>query len=219
MIHQGITTLPWAFAARDAIRARNGEDSHIYERTERVVELTQWIEKIEIVFRISNCSVENQIKFSTCTLLGNALTWWNFQVRTVGNDVAYAMTWTKLKKKMTDKYCLRTKIEKLESACRFESERVPIDMVQPTRLLKSTEEQKKARMINQQQQQHKQRGEHRQGCTLQDWSPANTNASNNQKGTGADQKPTCYESRGMVYALGGGETDQDPNSIEDEIET
>ncbi|GKE39264.1 putative reverse transcriptase domain-containing protein, partial [Tanacetum coccineum] len=44
----------------------------------------------------------------------NALTWWNSHVRTVGNDIAYAMTWTELKKKMTDKYCPRTKIKKLE---------------------------------------------------------------------------------------------------------
>ncbi|GJR77176.1 reverse transcriptase domain-containing protein [Tanacetum coccineum] len=48
-----------------------------FKGTEGVVDMTQWIEKMEIVFRISNCSVENQIKFSTCTLLGNALTWWN----------------------------------------------------------------------------------------------------------------------------------------------
>ncbi|GKC78629.1 hypothetical protein Tco_1129403, partial [Tanacetum coccineum] len=34
-----------------------------------------------------------QVNFSTCTLLGNALTWWNSYFRTVGNDVAYAMTW------------------------------------------------------------------------------------------------------------------------------
>ncbi|GJV75537.1 putative reverse transcriptase domain-containing protein [Tanacetum coccineum] len=74
-----------------------------FKGTEGVVELTQWIEKIEIVFRISNCSMENQIKFSTCTLLRNTLTWWNSHVRTVGNDIAYAMTWTELKKKMTDK--------------------------------------------------------------------------------------------------------------------
>ncbi|GKC65236.1 reverse transcriptase domain-containing protein, partial [Tanacetum coccineum] len=33
---------------------------------------------------------------------------------TVGNDIAYAMTWTKLKKKMTDKYCPRTEIKKLK---------------------------------------------------------------------------------------------------------
>ncbi|GJW44065.1 reverse transcriptase domain-containing protein [Tanacetum coccineum] len=69
---------------------------------------------MKTVFLISNCSVENQIKFSTCTLLGNALTWWNSHVRTVGNDIAYAMTWTELKKKITDKYCPRTKIKKLE---------------------------------------------------------------------------------------------------------
>ncbi|GJS01920.1 reverse transcriptase domain-containing protein [Tanacetum coccineum] len=44
----------------------------------------------------------------------NALTWWNSHIRTVGNDIAYAMTWTELKKKMTDKYCPRTEIKKLE---------------------------------------------------------------------------------------------------------
>ncbi|GJV98639.1 putative reverse transcriptase domain-containing protein [Tanacetum coccineum] len=85
-----------------------------FKGTERVVELTQWIEKMEIVFRISNYSVENQIKLSTCTLLGNALTWWNSHVRTVGNDIAYEMTWTELKKKITDKYCPRTEIKKLK---------------------------------------------------------------------------------------------------------
>ncbi|GJS11157.1 putative reverse transcriptase domain-containing protein [Tanacetum coccineum] len=69
---------------------------------------------METVFSISNCSVENPIKFSTCTLLGSALTWWNSHVRTVGHDVAYAMTWADLKKKMTDKYCPRGEIKKLE---------------------------------------------------------------------------------------------------------
>ncbi|GKC68960.1 reverse transcriptase domain-containing protein [Tanacetum coccineum] len=34
--------------------------------------------------------------------------------KTVGNDIAYAMTWTELKKKITDKYCPRTGIKKLE---------------------------------------------------------------------------------------------------------
>nr|GEX81677.1 hypothetical protein [Tanacetum cinerariifolium] len=33
---------------------------------------------------------------------------------TVGHDVAYAMTWTNLKKMMTDKYCPRGEIKKLE---------------------------------------------------------------------------------------------------------
>ncbi|GJT04525.1 putative reverse transcriptase domain-containing protein [Tanacetum coccineum] len=136
MIDQGVTAV---LAARDA--NTNGVDSHNsgtgarrneratrectypdfmkcqplnFKGTEGVVELTQWIKKMETVFRISNYFVENQIKFSTCTLLGNALTWWNSHVRTVGNDIAYAMTWTKLKKKITDKYCPRTEIKKLK---------------------------------------------------------------------------------------------------------
>ncbi|GJS22834.1 reverse transcriptase domain-containing protein [Tanacetum coccineum] len=69
---------------------------------------------MEIVFHISNCTVENQIKFATCTLLESALMWWNSHVRTVGHDVAYAMTWTSLKKMMTDRYCPRGEIKKLE---------------------------------------------------------------------------------------------------------
>nr|GEW71117.1 reverse transcriptase domain-containing protein [Tanacetum cinerariifolium] len=69
---------------------------------------------METVFRISNCTMENQIKFTTCTLLGSALTWWNSYVRTVGHDFAYVMTWTNLKKMMTDEYCPRGEIKKLE---------------------------------------------------------------------------------------------------------
>ncbi|GKC39281.1 reverse transcriptase domain-containing protein [Tanacetum coccineum] len=137
MINQGVTA---ALAARDADRNTNGDDNHTsgtgvrrtelvarectyqdfmkcqplyFKGTEGVVELTQWFERIETVFRISHCSIENQIKFSTCTLLAGALTWWNSHVRIVGHDTAYVMTWTKLKKKMTDKYCPRNEMKKL----------------------------------------------------------------------------------------------------------
>ncbi|GKA36341.1 putative reverse transcriptase domain-containing protein [Tanacetum coccineum] len=137
MIDQGVTVV---LAARDV--TRNGDDSHTsgtgvrrnervvrectyqdfmkcqplyFKGTEGVVELTQWFERMETVFSVSNCSVENQIKFFTCTLLAGALTWWNSHVMTVGHDVAYAMTWTDLKKKMTDKYCPRNKMKKLEA--------------------------------------------------------------------------------------------------------
>ncbi|GKD79253.1 hypothetical protein Tco_1341874 [Tanacetum coccineum] len=72
--------------------------------TERVVVLSQWFEKMESVFHISNCAVENQVKFATCTFLGNALTWWNSHMKTVTQDVAYAMDWKALKKVMTVKY-------------------------------------------------------------------------------------------------------------------
>ncbi|GJT19094.1 reverse transcriptase domain-containing protein [Tanacetum coccineum] len=245
------------------------------------------------MFCISNCSVENQIKFSTCTLLGNALTWWNSHVRTVGNGIAYAMTWIELKKKMTDKYYLRTEIKKLEVELwdlkvkgtnmirynqRFqelallyvrmfpeESNKIERyvfglpDMIhrsvvasKPKTMQEATEiatelmdkrirtfverqtENKRKQYDNQQQQQQNKRqntdraytagigekkpyGGSKPLCAKCNYhhdgpcapkchkcnrvshlardcrSPANTNASNNQKGTMAGQKPTCYE--------------------------
>ncbi|GKC25509.1 putative reverse transcriptase domain-containing protein [Tanacetum coccineum] len=84
-----------------------------FKGTEGVVGLTRWIEKIESVFNISGCAIENQVKFATCTLLGAALTWWNSQIRTLGPD-AYSMTWEVLKKKMTDKYYPQGVVKKLE---------------------------------------------------------------------------------------------------------
>ncbi|GJZ84784.1 putative reverse transcriptase domain-containing protein [Tanacetum coccineum] len=78
-----------------------------FKGTEGVVVLSQWFEKMESVFYISNCAMENQVKFATCTFFVNALTWWNSHMKTVTQDVAYAMDWKALKKMMTVKYCLR----------------------------------------------------------------------------------------------------------------
>ncbi|GJR63412.1 putative reverse transcriptase domain-containing protein [Tanacetum coccineum] len=52
--------------------------------------------------------------YSSYDRSGAALTWWNGHVRTLGHDVAYAMTWGTLKKKLKDKYCLKGEIKKLE---------------------------------------------------------------------------------------------------------
>ncbi|GJS80287.1 hypothetical protein Tco_0730168 [Tanacetum coccineum] len=74
-----------------------------FKGTEGVVGLTQWFERMETVFYISNYAVENQLKFATCTILGAALPWWNSYVKTVGHDVAYGMPWKTLMKMMTVK--------------------------------------------------------------------------------------------------------------------
>nr|GEY06734.1 hypothetical protein [Tanacetum cinerariifolium] len=76
-----------------------------FKGTEGVVGLSQWLKKMESVFHINGCAIDNQVKFATCTLLGATLTWWNGYVRTLGHDAAYALIWGTLKKKMTDKYC------------------------------------------------------------------------------------------------------------------
>nr|GFC97998.1 reverse transcriptase domain-containing protein [Tanacetum cinerariifolium] len=123
MINEGVNA---ALAARDA--TRNGDDSHTsgtsefikckpleFKGTEGVIELTRWFEKMESVFSISNCTASNQVKFATCTLQGDALTWWNFYVKTTTTEEAYAMIWATLKKKMTGKYCPRGEIKKIET--------------------------------------------------------------------------------------------------------
>ncbi|GKB65872.1 hypothetical protein Tco_0927284 [Tanacetum coccineum] len=90
MIDQGVTA---ALAARDA--NRNGDDSHTSgtggRRTERVVRECTYQDFMKckpLYFK----GIEGVIKFSTCTLLAGALTWWNSHVLTVNHDVAYAMT-------------------------------------------------------------------------------------------------------------------------------
>ncbi|GJV20516.1 hypothetical protein Tco_1369536, partial [Tanacetum coccineum] len=89
LIDQGVAD---ALAARDADRSMNGDDNHnsgtgvrrqaplacectypdfmkckplYFKGIEGVIELTHWFERMETVIRISNCTMENQIKFAT----------------------------------------------------------------------------------------------------------------------------------------------------------
>ncbi|GKB19723.1 reverse transcriptase domain-containing protein, partial [Tanacetum coccineum] len=86
-----------------------------FKGTEGVVGLIRWFEKMETVFYISNCPEKYQVKYATCTLLNSALTWWNSHKRTIGTDVAFAMSWRELMKLMTEVYCPRNEIQKIES--------------------------------------------------------------------------------------------------------
>ncbi|GJT11100.1 putative reverse transcriptase domain-containing protein [Tanacetum coccineum] len=88
---------------------------HNFSGTEGVVGLTRWFEKMETVFNISNCPSKYQVKYATCTLQDSALTWWNSHKRTVGVEAAYAMNWIELMKLMTEVYCPRNEIQKMEN--------------------------------------------------------------------------------------------------------
>ncbi|GKD42958.1 reverse transcriptase domain-containing protein [Tanacetum coccineum] len=88
---------------------------HNFSRTEVVVGLTRWFEKMETVFNISNCPSKYQMKYATCTLQDSALTWWNTHKRTIGVDAAYAMKWAGLIRLMTEVYCPRNKIQKTKT--------------------------------------------------------------------------------------------------------
>ncbi|GJX36587.1 putative reverse transcriptase domain-containing protein [Tanacetum coccineum] len=109
LIDQGVAA---AMAEAEASMVRNGYNSN---GTEGVVGLTRWFEKMESVFSISNCTASCQVKFATCTLQDDALTWWNAHVKTTTLEAAHAMPCATLKKMMADKYCPRGEIKKIET--------------------------------------------------------------------------------------------------------
>ncbi|GJT83854.1 hypothetical protein Tco_1058196 [Tanacetum coccineum] len=86
-----------------------------FKGIERVVGLIRWFEKIETGFHISNCPEKSQVKYATCTLLNSALTWWNSHKRTIGTEAAFAQVMRELTKLMTEVYCTRNEIQKMES--------------------------------------------------------------------------------------------------------
>nr|GFC51520.1 reverse transcriptase domain-containing protein [Tanacetum cinerariifolium] len=150
-----------------------------FKGTKGVVGLTKWFERMETVFNISSCAVENQVKFATCTLHGVALTLWKSHVKTVGQDAAHGMSWYTIIKMMT------TKVGHLARDCRS---------------LAATNNQRNLTCYEYENQ-----GHYRSDCL----ELKNQNHGNQAGGTRA---------RRMVYALGGGEINQDLNNMEDDID-
>ncbi|GJT26376.1 putative reverse transcriptase domain-containing protein [Tanacetum coccineum] len=139
-----------------------------------------------------------------------ALTWWNSYVITVSHDVAYVMTWADLRKKMTDKYCLRNEMKKLEAKLwnlkvkgtdvigynqrflelallcvrMFPEESDKIERLRTKRKLKYTSE-------NNQNQQNRTRAE--MAGLILGMECGKFQQCYNSRGHGSGQKPTCFE--------------------------
>nr|GEU66789.1 hypothetical protein [Tanacetum cinerariifolium] len=201
-----------------------------FKGTEGVVGLTQWFKKIEFVFHISNYTVAFQIKFATCTLLGNALMWLNSYVKTVGRDAAYEMSWKALKKMMTDKVGTDGSVMASKPKTMQDAIEIANDLMDQ-KIRTFAENKRKLYNDNQVQQQspkmqnvarvysvessekkeydgtlplcNKCKFHHNGPCTLKI-----QNHGNQAGGT---------EARRMLYALRGGETDQDLDNMEDGI--
>ncbi|GJS25847.1 hypothetical protein Tco_0486467 [Tanacetum coccineum] len=47
----------------------------------------------------------------------SALTWWNSHKRIIGTEAAFSMSWKELMKLMTEVYCPRNEIQKMELNC------------------------------------------------------------------------------------------------------
>ncbi|GJX13096.1 putative reverse transcriptase domain-containing protein [Tanacetum coccineum] len=68
----------------------------------------------ESVFSRSNCAEENRVTFATGTLTDDALSWWNAYAQPIGIEQANRITWTELKRLLTNKYCPQTEVKKME---------------------------------------------------------------------------------------------------------
>ncbi|GJX43133.1 reverse transcriptase domain-containing protein [Tanacetum coccineum] len=85
-----------------------------FNGTKGAVNLIRWFERTELVFSRSKCAEEDRVTFSTGTLTNDALSWWNSYTQLIGIYQANQITWTEFKRLLTDKYCPRTEVKKME---------------------------------------------------------------------------------------------------------
>nr|GEV51582.1 reverse transcriptase domain-containing protein [Tanacetum cinerariifolium] len=85
-----------------------------FNGTEGAVGLIRWFERTESVFSRSNCAEENRVTFATGTLTDDALSWWIAYAQPIGIEQANMITWTELKRLLTNKYCPQTEVKKME---------------------------------------------------------------------------------------------------------
>ncbi|GKF54852.1 hypothetical protein Tco_0165192, partial [Tanacetum coccineum] len=68
------------------------------------VGLIRWFEQTESVFSCSKCAEENKVTFATGTLTDDALSWWNAYAQPIRIEQANKITWTNLKRLLTNKF-------------------------------------------------------------------------------------------------------------------
>nr|GFA20292.1 reverse transcriptase [Tanacetum cinerariifolium] len=184
LIDQGVVD---ALEARDADRSRNGKDNH---------DSGTGVRREALLAR--ECTYPDFIKCKPLYFKGT-------KGVTVGHDVAYAMTWTNLKKKMTDKYCPRGEIKKLEELALMCAMMFPKESDKIERAYTAGSGEKKpyegSKPLCSKCNYHhdgpcapKCHKCNRVGYLAYDCrSLTNANVVNNQRGTGAGQKATCFE--------------------------
>nr|GEU73704.1 reverse transcriptase domain-containing protein [Tanacetum cinerariifolium] len=85
-----------------------------FNGAEGAVGLIRWFERTGSVFSRSNCAEENRVTFATGTLTDDALSWWNAYAQPIKIEQANRITWTKLKRLLTNKFYPRTEVKKME---------------------------------------------------------------------------------------------------------
>ncbi|GJV13090.1 putative reverse transcriptase domain-containing protein [Tanacetum coccineum] len=61
-----------------------------------------------------DCQEKDKVKFASATLQGRALTWWNGRTASMGIDAANGTPWAEVRKWMTEEFCPRSVLQRLE---------------------------------------------------------------------------------------------------------
>nr|GEU60316.1 reverse transcriptase domain-containing protein [Tanacetum cinerariifolium] len=85
-----------------------------FNGTDEAIGLIRWFERTELVFSHSKYAEEDKVTFATSTLTDDALSWWNAYAQPIGIKQANKITWTKLKRILTNKYYPQTELKKIE---------------------------------------------------------------------------------------------------------
>nr|GEY53211.1 reverse transcriptase domain-containing protein [Tanacetum cinerariifolium] len=88
--------------------------SFYFNGTKGATGLIYWFERTKSVFSCSNCTKECKVKFATSTLTEDALSWWNSYAKPIRIEKSNKIAWTELKRLLTNKYCPRTEVKKME---------------------------------------------------------------------------------------------------------
>nr|GEY60334.1 reverse transcriptase domain-containing protein [Tanacetum cinerariifolium] len=84
------------------------------DNTNRNPEPRETLTRTESVFSRSNCTEDCKVKFSTGTLTEDAFSWWDSYAKPIGIEQADKIAWSELKRLLTNKYCPRIEVKKME---------------------------------------------------------------------------------------------------------
>ncbi|GJU57466.1 reverse transcriptase domain-containing protein [Tanacetum coccineum] len=86
-----------------------------YDGKGGTIAYTRWIEKMESVQDMSGCGDNQKVKYTSGSFISKALTWWNSQVQTRGQEAAVGMTWEDIKALTREELCPNNEMQKLET--------------------------------------------------------------------------------------------------------
>nr|GEU39235.1 putative reverse transcriptase domain-containing protein [Tanacetum cinerariifolium] len=195
-----------------------------FKGTKGAVRLARWFKKMESIFRMSNYAIECQVKYVTYTLLDGALTWWNSPVKIVGIDAANDISWKDLMKMMikvihnvSNSWLYYSKM------VHDEEEKIESLIDQKVRVFAARQAENKRRLENNPRDNHVQQPPYKRQNMVRVYTARPGEKREKQghynsnflklKNQNRGNQSRNGKARGRVYALEGGEANQDSNIV------